>query len=189
LLVFLFVIMLVSAPGVVAQQTASANPLDRLNWLIGQWNAGDAPAEGKPVLSEFVAKWSDDHSAIQVTCSRVPAGEKPVPAYSATYSWDPAAKTITVKQTYTNGDRFEGTVIPSGTDFVATGQMTRANGTTQSVEMRFDSWAQSTFNLTVQVQGQNGSPAIPSLPLVYLRQDPFTNAAAGASEVSPPSKQ
>ncbi len=188
-LFLLFVGCLLSAPSVCAQQAAANNPLDRIGWLIGQWRAGDQPVNGKPVLSDLVADWSGDHSAIQVTCTRTPAGEKAAPAYTATYTWDPAARRITVKQNYANGDRFDGTVISGGTDFVATGQLVRANGSMQTVEMRFDAWAQSTFNLTVQPQGQDPFSATATLPLVYLRQDPFTNAAAGAAEVSPPSKQ
>jgi hypothetical protein len=182
-----FVMALVSGPSIRAQQAAASSPLDRMNWLIGQWSAGDQPVDGKPVFSQIVAKWSSDHSAIQVTCVRVPAGQDPMPAYTATYVWDAASKRITVKQAYANGDRFEGIVIPSGTDFDQTGQMVRANGSKQNVEMKFDAWAQSTFNLTVQAEGQSPSPA--PLPLVYLRQDPFTNAAAGAAEVTPPAKQ
>jgi hypothetical protein len=164
-----------------AQQPASVNPLERISWLVGKWTAALPPTDGTPLLGELVAQWGANHDSIEITSTRIPAGKIPVPEYQSTFAWDPGAKQITVKQTYANGDRFEGMGIPVGINFQASGHLLRANGSMQDLRMVFDAWSPDTFNMEVTASGSNSATPAQSLQLVYLRQKNSDNITASGN--------
>jgi hypothetical protein len=180
---FIAALMFAAVPG-YAKPAPAASPLDRISWIIGKWDAVNSPEQGVPISTKLDAQWNGDHTAIEVTAARQPAGQKDTPSYSGTYSWDAKTKKIVVKLAYANGDIFDGTVFSDGSDFDEVGQLVRADGSKQNVQMTFASWVTSTFDLTIKAPAQSAT----ALPLVFLREDPFTNAAAGAAEITPPVK-
>lgn len=183
-IVVLVAAVIVSVVPAHSRPAPADNPLDRIAWIIGKWDAVEPPEQGVPVSTKLDAHWNVDHTAIEVMAAKQPATQKDAPYYSGTYSWDTKGKKIVVKLAYANGDKFEGTVFINGADFDEAGQLVHANGAKQDLQMTFASWVTSTFDLSIKAPAQSAT----ALPLVFLREDPFTNAAAGAAEITPPVK-
>jgi hypothetical protein len=166
-----------------AQQATSGgeNPLNRIGWLVGDWIAADQGPNGVPLSVRLEAKWSDDKTAILVSCTRTPSGQKTDPLFQATFKWDAQKKKIVVTETRANGDRFEGDVTPAGHDFFQVGRLTPVKGSAQDVQMTYSQWATGTLNIETTPAGPDFSSTGTSQNLVFLLQKSSSDTATSAA--------
>jgi hypothetical protein len=182
---FLFLILFFCSSGAGRAQTVGSqpgNPLNAIGWLIGKWTAVEQGPDGIAVTIQLEAQWSDNHTAMQVSSTRIPAGGTPTLQYRGTFRWDPQRKKIVMTRIDANGDRFEGEAEPAGDDFDLTGSLTRADGSVQRLRYFYNSWSPGTFALEVSSQEQRvlGTAVNPFLVFLRQRSSPNSGNIAGA---------
>ena len=163
ILATLFVLSLMICSQLTAQETkpAAVNPLEPIEFLVGDWHATAAPPNAKPTQIDNHIYWSETHTAI---CFVTRFNGQP--HYFGMYAYDPGMKQIAFWYVDTDGNSTQGTARAKGKRLIQEFTSSHADGKKESLRSFIDRMADdNSYHWQVLREGM----AEPLIQLEYTR--------------------